>query len=215
MAKDTPKGSESLVDNPDSSQKSNGEDGADGGAGLDTLRDILFGPQAQATDSRLDGLEKSLLQTKKELSATIDEEINSLRDAAGTQLKTTRQELEWQLEKQNNELSTGLRTQQEEQKLAVDKLSADFDEKLQSAQKKLSDKLDEFNNSLSERMLDMQADFRRRDDDLRQQIFTLSEWLDERKASREDLSDLLIDMGKKLQKAKKSKLTDAAHEKSE
>ncbi len=214
MGKQTTKSSEKEVMDA-LEQRSKDENGANEGAGLDTLRDILFGPQVQATDSRMDGMERSLLQTKKDLSSTIKEEISSLRTSAGSQLKSARQELEWQLEKQNSEQSANLHTLQEEQKLAVDKLANDFDEKLQSTQKQLIDRLDDLGDTLSERLLEMQADFRRRDDELRQQILTLTDWLDERKASREDLSDLLIDMGKELQKTKKTRLVDTGHEESE
>lgn len=214
MAKVTPnKDNESADKVLESLEAVDGDPSA--GGGLDTLRDILFGPQAQATDGRLDGLERSLLQTKKDLSSSIDEEVGSLREATSAQLKTARQELEWQLEKQNNEQSSQLHTLEEEQKLAIDKLASDFDERMQAAQKKLNEKISELDNTVSEKLLEMQAEFRRRDDDLRQQILTLSDWLDERKASREDLSELLIDMGKQLQKVKKSKIIAAYNEEGE
>ena len=71
--------------------------------------------------------------------------------------------------------------------------------------------MDALSDKLSEQMMEMQAEFRRRDDNLRQEILTLSAWLDEQKASREDLSDLLLDMGKQLKKAKKSKIIDTGH----
>ena len=213
MAKTATKIEEKAANDAEAFLMSN-DDGQKKDGGLDTLRDILFGPQAQATDSRLDGLERALLQTKKELSNSVGEEVGNLRDSSSAQLKTARQELEWQLEKQNNEQTTQLHTHQEEQKIALDRLSADFDEKVQLTQKKLSDKIDELGNRLSEQMMDLQTDSRKRDDDLRQQLLTLSAWLDERKASREDLSDLLIGMGKELQKAKKSKIADNGNEES-
>lgn len=213
MAKTATKIEEKAATDAEAFLMSN-DDGQKKDGGLDTLRDILFGPQAQATDSRLDGLERALLQTKKELSNSVGEEVGNLRDSSSAQLKTARQELEWQLEKQNNEQTTQLHTHQEEQKIALDRLSADFDEKVQLTQKKLSDKIDELGNRLSEQMMDLQTDSRKRDDDLRQQLLTLSAWLDERKASREDLSDLLIGMGKELQKAKKSKIADNGNEES-
>lgn len=215
MAKAAPKKNDTSTEVDIDSLVGNDNSLGNDGAGLNTLRDILFGPQVQATDSRLVSLEKSLLQTKKELSKTIDEEIGKLRETGGSQLKTSKQEFEWQLEKQNTDQTTQLRNVQEEQKLALDKLSTNFDERLQTTQKKLSDKIDELSNKLSEQMIEMQADFRNRDDNLRQQILTLSAWLDERKASREDLSEMLIDMGKNLQKAKKSNLIDTGNEESE
>lgn len=112
------------------------------GGDLDTLRDILFGAQAEETDNRLEDLESKLLLANKELS----------------------------------------------------------------------NRIDELNNSLHQQMKEMQADFRQRDDDLRQQLLTLMASLDEQKTSRADLSDMLINMGKELQKAKKSNITASGNE---
>ncbi len=205
---------EEVIEEAGGSLIDNGGTQIDGGD-LDTLRDILFGPQVQETDSRLGVLEKKLLQTRKELSASIAEEVGSLRDTSNAQLEAARQELVWQLEKQNNEQTSQLRTQQEEQKIALDKLSVDLNEKLSAAQQKLGEKIDDLSNSLSEQLMEMQADFRQRDDDLRQQMLTVSAWLDERKTSREDLSALLIAMGGELQKSKKSRIIDMGNEESE
>lgn len=54
-------------------------------------------------------------------------------------------------------------------------------------------------SSLSDQIRRMQNDSRQRDDDLRQELLTVSNWLDNKLTPRQDLGQMLIEIGQQLQ----------------
>ncbi|HRO91568.1 MAG TPA: hypothetical protein PLC06_13810, partial [Promineifilum sp.] len=53
----------------------------------------------------------------------------------------------------------------------------------------------------NERFRTLEEDARRRDDDLRAELLTVSAWLEDKKTSRHDLGQMLEEIGLKLQTA--------------
>ncbi len=157
------------------------------GADLDTLRDILFGNQARSTDDRLARLERELASVRRELNEQINEQVEDARQTAASQLAATRQEL-----------AEGHQQTHKEQSAALAKLGADFDEKLRKAVKDLTSRIDRLEHDLIERLLTAQEESQGRDNDLRQELLTISAWLDDKKASRRDLGTMLVEIGEEL-----------------
>ncbi len=51
----------------------------------------------------------------------------------------------------------------------------------------------------SDRMRLLEEETRRRDDDLRSELLTMTAWLDDKKTSRHDLGRMMEDIGQRLQ----------------
>ncbi|RMH00823.1 MAG: hypothetical protein D6706_02915 [Chloroflexi bacterium] len=155
---------------------------------IEQLRDILFGHHARAIENRLDHLEKRLDTTRREWNEMLETRINKLAESSNSQLATTRQEFAEQLQALQKEITS-----------SIEKLATEFQNQLASTRQEFTDKIDRLADELTERLSAAQSESRQRDDDLRQELLTLSAWLDNKKASRETLADLLIEMGRKLQ----------------
>lgn len=156
----------------------------EGSNDLDQLRDILYGNQARATENRLADLEARLETVRRELNQAFNERITALADSSSSQLDKSYKKISDQLAKQQSN--------QESQNQAlqgkITKLSADFGQQLEK-------QID----ALSQQLTDFRTETRQRQDDLRQEMLTIGAMLDKQKAGRNELGQLLIDLGSQLQ----------------
>lgn len=177
---------------------------------LDNIRDILFGNQARATETRLSELATRVEAMRHELLNTINEQNSTTTERLTTKINDTKKDLVNRLKRQDEQQAIALsqqanklseeneQTRQDFQD-AVDKLTADFQKQLLDTKKELQDGLNRLNTDLSERLLTMQAESQQRDNDLRQELLTMVAWLDNKKTTRLDLGQMLIEVGQQLQ----------------
>lgn len=188
---------------------------------LSRLQEILYGNQARATEQRLNDLEQRLEAVRRELDDTIHAKIGKLESATQDNLTKARKALTAEIEKQatrqaadlseaqrdwGDRLSrqektqtTLLREVQQELMAALDALRQELVEQIQGTKSELSDRVDRLGADQSNRLLAFQNEARQRDEDLRQELLTLSAWLDDKKTSRLDLGQMLVTMGQNLQ----------------
>lgn len=188
---------------------------------LSRLQEILYGNQARATEQRLNDLEQRLEAVRRELDDTIHAKIGKLESATQDSLTKARKALTAEIEKQaarqaadlseaqrdwGDRLSRQEKTQtallrevQQELTAALDALRQELVEQIQAAKSELSDRVDRLGADQSNRLLAFQNEARQRDEDLRQELLTLSAWLDDKKTSRHDLGQMLVAMGQNLQ----------------
>lgn len=188
---------------------------------LSRLQEILYGNQARATEQRLNDLEQRLEAVRRELDDTIHARIGKLESATQDSLTKARKALTAEIEKQaarqaadlseaqrdwGDRLSRQEKTQtallrevQQELTAALDALRQELVEQIQAAKSELSDRVDRLGADQSNRLLAFQNEARQRDEDLRQELLTLSAWLDDKKTSRHDLGQMLVAMGQNLQ----------------
>ena len=171
---------------------------------LETLRDILFGNQARATEDRLDLIERQLAATRRDLQDDYGKRLDALAEKSANQLAAAQADLSQRLDKQDASQSEQLKSAHEELSTAIKQLGDRLAEELQQNFRQMSERLDASNAELSERLLAAQEDARQRDADLRQELLTLSAWLDDKKASRHDLGQMLADIGRRLQEEGKT-----------
>lgn len=188
---------------------------------LSRLQEILYGNQARATEQRLNDLEQRLEAVRRELDDTIHAKIGKLESATQDNLNRARKaitaEIEKQAARQTTDLSetqrdwgdrlarqdkaqtTTLQEAQQELTDMLDALRQELIEQIQTARSELSDRIDRLGADQSNRLLTFQNEARQRDEDLRQELLTLSAWLDDKKTSRHDLGQMLMEMGQNLQ----------------
>ncbi len=187
---------------------------------LGRLRDILFGSQSRTLEKRLSDLESGLRATRQEMTDLLDVKLGALTESTSSQFSDTRRELHEKLDKQNTDHASQLRAAQKDlserverqsseqsaqlsnvQKQlsdSIEKLAADFLRQLRETHKELSDRLDKLGAEQSERMRAFQAESRQRDDALRQELQAMSSSLDNKKTSRQDLGQMLMELGLRL-----------------
>ncbi len=66
-------------------------------------------------------------------------------------------------------------------------------------QKELTEQMQKLNAEQKERSRAVQTEGRQQNDDLRQELLTLTAWLDDKKTSRQDLGLLLAEVAQRLQ----------------
>jgi len=187
---------------------------------LGRLRDILFGSQSRTYEKRLGDLETGLKTTRQEITDLISEKLNALADSTSSQFSDTRREFHDKLEKQGSDQSSQLRSAQKDlserlerqsaeqsaqlnnvQKQlsdSVEKLAADLLRQIRETHKELSDRIDKMGSEQAERMRNLQAETRQRDESLRQELLSMADTLEGKKASRSDLGQMLMELGLRL-----------------
>ena len=180
--------SEETVAENDASNIPSGND-------LDQLRTILFGNQARAIEKRVNDLERHLEDVRRQLNQHFDERLDALAESTTADLAKTQKEFNEQLAKQGVEQAEQNKALNER----LDKLATDFSKQLQTAQKELSQQIDQQATDLHHKLVDFQTEARQRDDDLRVELLTLGAMLDNQKAGRDELAQMFIQIGEKLQ----------------
>lgn len=191
------------------------------GTDLEHIRDILFGNQARATETRLGELETRVEVMRQDLLNTINTQTSGVNDRLSKKISDGRKEFDSRLQRFDeqqtalvNNTRDALSTQQAQQtkKLsaeieqnrqtlqdAIERMTADFQQQISDTRKELQAGLNRLQTELSERLLSLQSDMHQRDNDLRQELLTMTAWLDDKKATRLDLGEMLIEMGQQLQ----------------
>lgn len=167
---------------------------------LGRLRDILFGSQSRATEKRLTDLEFGLQASRRELAETLNDKAQGVAGAAASQLAETRKDMAERLERQNSEQSAQLRAAQKELSDRLDKLEADFISQLRATRKELDAQVEKMGMEQAERLRGAQTEARQRDDSLRQELLELAASLENKKTSRQDLGQMLIELGLRLRR---------------
>ncbi|MBK8619644.1 MAG: hypothetical protein IPN96_21675 [Anaerolineales bacterium] len=187
---------------------------------LGRLRDILFGSQSRTLEKRLSDLETGLRSSRQEITNLLQDQVGALSESTNTQLMETRREFNEKLDKQGIDHTTQLRAAQKDlserldkqaaeqaaqlqavQKLLTDNLenfAADILRQLRETHKELSDRLDKQATEQTERARNLQSEARQRDDNLRQELLSMAASLDNKKASRQDLGQMLMELGLRL-----------------
>lgn len=139
-------------------------------------------------------------------------DLEQLRDILyGHQARATEDrlnELESRLESVNQELKINLDEQVTSLTGATDNQFKAVEEKLQQTIANFNQRLDQQINDLRKQIADFRAESRQRDTDLRQEMLTLGAMLDKQKTGRNELGDLLLDLGQQL-KANSEKTADS------
>jgi tetrahydromethanopterin S-methyltransferase subunit G len=168
------------------------------GNDLDQLRTILFGNQSRAIEKRLNDLELHLETVRREMTQHFDERITTLAESSAEDLA----QAEAEQTRQNKDLQERL-----------DKLAADFNKQLQAVQKELAQQIDKQGADLQRKLLEFQSEARQRDDDLRVELLALGAMLDNQKTGRDELAQMLIQLGGQLQGNVKKTAVSAANSK--
>ena len=158
---------------------------------LENLREILFGNQARATDDRLNQLEENLQTVHRNFTDALNRQNTALREATAT--------VEKELKKQMSDQAK--LNQSDHQALAesINELRSETKRQIDEVQTTFSQELEALRSSLTDHIRRMQNESRQRDDDLRQELLTVSNWLDNKLTPRHDLGQLLVELGHHLQ----------------
>lgn len=184
---------------------------------LGRLRDILFGSHSRSMDKRLGELEAEIQSTRRELAEIFNDRIQNLAETSNKQVTETRNEfsrkleiqsadqvnqaravqkdLAERLERQGHELSAQSSAIQKELSYGLEKLEADFLRQVRAVQKELTDHIERVNAEQTERLRSLQADVRQRDEWLHNELAALATSLEHKKASRQELGQVLVEMG--------------------
>lgn len=157
---------------------------------LEVLRDLIFGNQARDFAHRIADLDGRLEAVRRELKGEQDSRAQSVAKTAADQTIALRKE-------------TGSRVDKEVQIIGerIEQMSSDLNELIEATTRTLESRLDRLQEEANERFRTLEEDARRRDDDLRAELLTVSAWLEDKKTSRHDLGQMLEEIGLKLQAA--------------
>lgn len=157
---------------------------------IDLIRDIIFGPKLQEYDSRIDKLESHLSLLEKETH----DRIEQVKTDCLTELRTSVESLEQQIKSLN---FTSQKDNADLRQL-VDRTYQNFSSSLESLDKTLVSQTTAIRKELSETKEKLQDDTR----DLKSQIFEELEkrfsMLANAKVSRNDMADILFELGLRL-----------------
>jgi gas vesicle protein len=187
---------------------------------LGRLRDILFGSQTRTFEKRLSDLETDFRSLRQEMTNLLQDQIGTLSESTNAQFVETRREFNEKLDKQGTDQSTQLRAAQKDLTERLDRQSVEQSSQLQAVQKQLSDnlenlaadvlrqlrgthkelsdRLDKQGTEQAERTRTLQSEARQRDDSLRQELLSMAASLENKKASRQDLGQMLMELGLRL-----------------
>lgn len=187
---------------------------------LGRLRDILFGSQSRTIEKRLSDLETGVRATRQEMIDLLTDKLNAMGDNTSSQFADTRREFNEKLEKQGGDQSAQLRSVQKElserldrqsadqvsqlgnvQKQlsdSIEKLAADLMRQIRESHKELTDRMDKVVAEHTERLRNLQTETRQRDENLRQELLSIASSMDNKKTSRHDLGQMLMELGLRL-----------------
>jgi DNA repair exonuclease SbcCD ATPase subunit len=187
---------------------------------LGRLRDILFGSQSRSMEKRLADLEAELHATRQQMTDLINDRVAALSEATSAQATETRREFNEKLTRQGSEHAAQLRLAQKDlsERLdrqaaeqaaqlsaaykalteAIEKLAADSLRQIRETHRELSERIEKQGLEQAERLRSLQAETRQRDEALRQELLTLAATLEDKKASRQDLGQMLMELGFRL-----------------
>ncbi len=155
---------------------------------LEVLRDLIFGNQARDFTRRITDLDSRLEAVRRELKSEQDSRAQSIAKTAADQTQALRKEAGSRLDKEVQIIGE-----------RIDQMTADLQTLIEDTRRTVEARLDRMQEDANERMRLLEEDARRRDDDLRAELLTLTAWLEDKKASRHDLGQMLEEIGQRLQ----------------
>ena len=155
-------------------------------ADVERIRDIIFGPQMRQYEQRFQRMAKRL-----ELMSKQWEETRTGLDQRQTEQGAQARELKQDLRRRHTELSQALSSQ-------VGQLESTFGQQGAQMQDEVRQSLDNLRQSLDELRDGLSARLERQGQDLRSEFTSTLDTLEEDKANRHDLGDLLVEMGMRL-----------------
>ena len=168
---------------------------------LEVLRDLIFGNLARDFTRRITDLDSRLETVRRELKNEQDARAQSVAKTASDQNIALRKEANSRIDKEVQVIGERL-----------DQLTTDFQELMESNRRALESRLDRMQEDNNERLRLLEEDARRRDDDLRSELLAISAWLEDKKASRHELGQMLEEIGQRLQVNKPAAATEATDE---
>lgn len=157
---------------------------------LEVLRDLIFGNQARDFARRITDLDGRLEAVRRELKNEQDSRAQSVAKTASDQTVALRKETNSRIDKEIQIIGE-----------RIEQMSADMHELMETTRHALEARLDRMQQDINERLRVLEEDARRRDDDLRSELLTVSAWLEDKKTSRHDLGQMLEEIGLRLQAA--------------
>lgn len=155
---------------------------------LEVLRDLIFGNQARDFSKRISDLDTRLEVVRRELKTDQETRAQAVAKTASDQTIALRKESSSRIDKEVTIIGERL-----------DQLAADFNELIESNRRAIEARLDRMQEDANERLRVLEEEARRRDDDLRSELLTISAWLEDKKTSRHDLGQMLEEIGQRLQ----------------
>jgi hypothetical protein len=157
---------------------------------IDLIRDIIFGPKLQEYDSRIDKLESNLSLLEKETH----DRIEQVKTDCLTELRSSVEALEQKIKS----LSLTFQKDHADMRQLIDRTYQNFSGSLESIDKTLVSQTTSIRKELSETREKLQDDTR----NLKSQIFDELEkrfsLLTNAKVSRNDMADILFELGLRL-----------------
>lgn len=154
---------------------------------LEVLRDLIFGNQAREFAQRITDLDSRLESVRRELKSEQDSRAQAVAKTASDQNNALRKESTSRLDKEVQIISE-----------RIEQLTTDMHDLVDSTRQTLETRLDRLQEDHNERVRLLEEEARRRDDDLRTEMLTLSAWLEDKKTSRHDLGQMLEEIGQRL-----------------
>jgi hypothetical protein len=157
---------------------------------IDLIRDIIFGPKLQEYDNRIDKLESNLSLLEKEMH----DRIEQVKTDCVTELRSSVDALEQRIKS----LSLTFQKDNADTRQLIDRTYQNFSGSLESIDKTLVSQTTSIRKELSETREKLQDDTR----NLKSQIFDELEkrfsLLTNAKVSRNDMADILFELGLRL-----------------
>lgn len=157
---------------------------------IDLIRDIIFGPKLQEYDNRIDKLESNLSLLEKEMH----DRIEQVKTDCLTELRSSVEALEQRIKS----LSLTFQKDNADTRQLIDRTYQNFSGSLESIDKTLVSQTTSIRKELSETREKLQDDTR----NLKSQIFDELEkrfsLLTNAKVSRNDMADILFELGLRL-----------------
>lgn len=155
---------------------------------LEVLRDLIFGNQARDFSKRISDLDTRLEAVRRELKTDQETRAQAVAKTASDQTNALRKESNSRIDKEVNIIGERL-----------EQLAEELNQLIESNRRTIESRLDRLQEDANERLRVLEEETRRRDDDLRTELLTISAWLEDKKASRHDLGQMLEEIGQRLQ----------------
>lgn len=166
-----------------------------------TLNDSLSG---QITAVRKDLTERLNKQTSdqmaqlRQLEQKLSGRLESQTTEQTAQLHAAQQDLNRKMDEQGLQHHTRLMSMQQEFNDKLEALTADFLSQLNNAYKDLNQQVDQLHLEKTERMQSLQIESRQRNDSLRQEFLSNTATLEQKKVSRHQLAQLLLELSQRM-----------------
>lgn len=168
---------------------------------LEVLRDLIFGNQARDFTRRLSDLDSRLETIRRELKTEQETRSQSVAKNASDQTLALRKEANSRIDKEVQVIGE-----------RIEQMTTDLHDLVEQNRRAVESRLDRMQEEATERLRLLEEEARRRDDDLRAELLTISAWLDDKKTSRHDLGRMLEEIAQRLQASAESSAPPSSDE---